>query len=88
MYTILITVPIGSPTNVHCTVLSSTSLSLSWSPPLFNHRRGFITEYKIVVSDTLAADSELVYTLPHNHTHLIVLGMFKFLAEFDEMKHW
>ena len=43
--------PSGFPVNVAATSLSSTSVLLSWNPPLAEQRNGIITEYYINVTE-------------------------------------
>lgn len=45
------TAPSSSPENINVSVISSTSVGLSWSPPPLPDRNGIITEYKINVTE-------------------------------------
>lgn len=35
------------PDDLRCVALSSTSLQVSWQPPLINHQNGLLQGYKI-----------------------------------------
>ncbi len=80
--------PIGGPTDIQYKILSSTALSFSWNPPVFRLRRGFITEYILIINDTSSAEMRntqdprvITYTLPHSHTYLNTSGLL--LIVFD-----
>ena len=44
-----ISAPSGPPQNISGSVVSSTSIQLSWSPPLSHHQNGLIQSYTILV---------------------------------------
>ena len=44
-------VPSGAPENIISTSLSSTSVQLSWNPPLDDQQNGIITEYYVNVTE-------------------------------------
>ena len=46
---LLIAAPSGPPQSISVSVVSSTSLQLSWSPPLSVHQNGLIQSYTILV---------------------------------------
>jgi hypothetical protein len=48
--TLLLAVPNGPPTNVSAIPLTSSSINITWGPPLAHERNGQIVGYDIVVS--------------------------------------
>ena len=46
---LIIAAPSGPPQSISGSVISSTSLQLSWSPPLSVHQNGLIQSYTILV---------------------------------------
>ena len=45
------TVPTGPPQNIALTDVTSTSLNISWNPPLFSERNGLIIRYDITFEE-------------------------------------
>ncbi len=46
----LCAVPSGSPVNLTTMSISSTSIALTWDPPLLHERNGVITNYTITLN--------------------------------------
>ena len=55
-------VPSGQPQGIVGTVLSSTRLQISWSPPLTGERNGVIRMYKINISGAETGQTDYMYT--------------------------
>ena len=51
MLSFVIPAPTAAPTNFEGLVQSSSSIFLSWSEPLFEHRNGIIRDYYVVVRE-------------------------------------
>ena len=60
MFTII--APSGPPTHFDVKAISSTSLNVSWSPPLPEHQNGVITNYTIIITD-LDDENEIDYVI-------------------------
>jgi hypothetical protein len=41
------TVPSSPPDDIRCAALTSTSLQVSWQPPVANHQNGLLQGYKV-----------------------------------------
>ena len=58
-------VPTRPPQNVLLSSNSSTSISITWSPPPENHRNGIITGYQINITEVITGR---IITLIHTST--------------------
>ena len=62
LHIILNAVPSGPPRNVSATFISSTSFSLSWTPPEEESRNGMIRSYVVNLTDTSDGTTRVVTT--------------------------
>lgn len=46
--------PSGTPDNVTTVIINSTSIEVTWDPPLPHHRNGLITAYNVTVVEQLS----------------------------------
>ena len=67
-------VPDGPPRNMTVVSNSSTTVYLTWMPPLESSQNGVITEYRINYSRKGDSESEL----RTNQTHYLLTGLQKF----------
>ncbi|XP_056377636.1 receptor-type tyrosine-protein phosphatase delta isoform X22 [Hyla sarda] len=44
-------IPTGFPQNLHCDSMSSTSVQITWQPPILAERNGFIIKYTLLYRD-------------------------------------
>ncbi|XP_075683286.1 receptor-type tyrosine-protein phosphatase delta isoform X37 [Rhinoderma darwinii] len=44
-------IPTGFPLNLHCDSMSSTSVQITWQPPILSERNGVITKYTLLYRD-------------------------------------
>ena len=70
-------VPSSPPTSVASSVLSSSTVQLSWSPPDPTGQNGIITSYTVIVSNTATSET-ITYTTNANTTSLLVSGLSAF----------
>ena len=69
--------PSSPPTSVASSVLSSSTVQLSWSPPDPTGQNGIITSYTVIVSNTATSET-ITYTTNANTTSLVVSGLSAF----------
>lgn len=70
-------VPTGPPQDVVITLVTSTSISLSWNPPLFKDQNGFIREYYIAVC---IVQSEPCYGVTSNDTSFTLVDLHPYYS--------
>ena len=62
------TVPSSPPENIYGEALSSTSIFITWDPPVRQHRNGIITGYFINITTLATREVVQVFTLDNNYT--------------------
>ena len=72
-------VPSSPPTSVASSVLSSSTVQLSWNPPDPTGQNGRITSYTVIVSN-IATSETITHTTSAITTSLVVSGLSAFTA--------
>lgn len=77
IYTVLTDedVPIGSPQEITASVVTSTTLTLTWSPPQFEETNGIIRYYHVHIVE---AETGRVFQLTSNTTSIYVYELHPF----------
>ena len=70
-------VPTGPPQDLVITLITSTSISLSWNPPPFKDQNGVIREYYIAVC---AIESESCYGVTSNDTSFTLVDLHPYYS--------
>ena len=76
-YVMCFKVPSSPPTSVASSVLSSSTVQISWSPPDPTGQNGIITSYTVIVSNTAMSET-ITYTASASTTFLLVSGLSAF----------
>ena len=72
LYPIIVTAPYSPPQSIQLSVVSSTSINLTWSPPPSNDINGVITEYHIIITEVITGRE---INLTSTTTSLVAVGL-------------